>query len=452
MKPRFIAIIAILMSICGILILLSGMNKDVTMVINGQSQTISTSATKVGNFLHQAQIETGDGDILYPPSDHWITTGEIITIKRAALVHVQVGEEEITFKTTQRIPANILSEANIPLFPGDLILTNGLPIAAYEILPPLETYSIQLVRALPVTIRESQSYTTIFTSDPTLGQALWESGKRFYAKDLIDPEILTPVDEPLLVEIKPSQVIDVRVSGRNAKEHTNTNTVGEALVDVGYPLQGLDYSVPPEGTRLRVDEQIRTVKVREEVIIKSTPIPFDTQYQPDPGLVIDNQEIIQPGESGWIAQGVRILYEDGIEISRTVEAEYIAKNPAPRIIGYGTNIEPRTINTPQGPKQYWRALNMYAVSYHPSSAGGSTTATGQTLKKGVVAIDPRYIPYGTRLYIPGYGEGIAADTGPGLTPRMIDLGYSDEDYVSWHQNVTVYFLWPPPDNIVWIIP
>jgi len=452
MKPRLIAIIAILMSICGILILLSGMNKDITLVINGQSQTISTSAISVGNFLNQAQIKIGDGDVQYPPSDHWITTGEIITIKRAALVHVQAGEEEITFKTTERIPANILFDANIPLFPGDLILANGLSIAAYEILPPLETYSIQLVRALPVTIKAGQSYTPIFTSDPILGQALWVLGKRFYAKDLIDPEILTPVDQVNLVEIKPSQVIDIRASGHNAKERTNTNTVGEALVDVGYPLQGLDYSVPSEGTRLPIDGQIRTVKVREEVIITSTPIAFDTQYQPDPGLAIDIQENIQPGESGLIAQGVRILYEDGIEISRLVEAEYIAKNPAPRIIGYGTNIEPQTINTPQGQIQYWRALDMYAVSYNPSSAGGSTTATGQKLKKGVVAIDPRYIPYGTRLYIPGYGEGIAADTGPGLTPRMIDLGYSDDDYVSWHQNVTVYFLWPPPDNIVWIIP
>jgi len=452
MKPRLIAIISILMSICGILILLLGINKDVTLVINGQLQTISTSATTVGNFLHQTQIEIGDGDVLYPSSDHWITTGEVISIKRAALVHVQVGEEEIAFNTTERIPANLLSEANIPLFPGDLILANGLPIAADEILPPLEIYSIQVIRALTVTIREGQIYTSIFTSDPTLGQALWESGKRFYAKDQIDPEILTPVYEVNLVEIKPSQVIDIRASGHNAKERTNTNTVGEALVDVGYPLQGLDYCVPPEGTHLPIDEQIRTVKVSEEVIITSTPIPFDTQYQPDPGLAIDNQEIIQPGESGWIAQGVRILYEDGIEISRTVEAEYIAKYPAPRIIGYGTNIEPRTINTPQGPIQYWRALDMYAVSYNPSSASGSTTATGQTLKKGIVAIDPRYIPYGTHLYIPGYGEGVAADTAPGLTPRMIDLGYSDEDYVSWHQNVTVYFLYPPPENIVWTIP
>jgi 3D (Asp-Asp-Asp) domain-containing protein len=101
--------------------------------------------------------------------------------------------------------------------------------------------------------------------------------------------------------------------------------------------------------------------------------------------------------------------------------------------------------------QYWRSLNMWATSYHPSEGGG-TTASGLPLQKGVAAIDIRYIPFYTQMYVPGYGEVIAADIGGGVVGRWIDLGYSDNDYVPWHEWVTVYFLWPPPDNIVWIIP
>jgi 3D (Asp-Asp-Asp) domain-containing protein len=56
------------------------------------------------------------------------------------------------------------------------------------------------------------------------------------------------------------------------------------------------------------------------------------------------------------------------------------------------------------------------------------------------------------MYVPGYGQALAADTGGGIQGRMIDLGYLDEDYVSWHQWVKVYFLWPPPENVVWTIP
>jgi 3D (Asp-Asp-Asp) domain-containing protein len=95
---------------------------------------------------------------------------------------------------------------------------------------------------------------------------------------------------------------------------------------------------------------------------------------------------------------------------------------------------------------------MYAVSYNPTSNGGYGTASGIPLAKGVAAIDNDYILFGTRMYIPGYGIAVAADTGGGVKGRMIDLGYSDDDYVSWHQWVTVYFLWPPPENVPWTIP
>jgi 3D (Asp-Asp-Asp) domain-containing protein len=101
--------------------------------------------------------------------------------------------------------------------------------------------------------------------------------------------------------------------------------------------------------------------------------------------------------------------------------------------------------------QYWRTLNMYATSYHPSEVG-DTTASGLPLKKGVAAVDTSLILFFTQMYVPGYGEAVAADIGGGVSGRVIDLGYSDEDYVPWHQWVTVYFLWPPPDNIVWVVP
>jgi 3D (Asp-Asp-Asp) domain-containing protein len=147
-----------------------------------------------------------------------------------------------------------------------------------------------------------------------------------------------------------------------------------------------------------------------------------------------------------------VRFEDGLEVRRQIEAEYVAQEPHPRILGYGTKIVPNSIEAPNGRLTYWRSLNMYAVSYNPASAGGDITASGLPLAKGVVAVDPNYIPLGTRLYIPGYGEALAADTGGGVKGRIIDLGYSNSDYVPWHQWVTVYFLWPPPESIVWVIP
>ncbi|HEX9091756.1 MAG TPA: G5 domain-containing protein, partial [Anaerolineales bacterium] len=168
-------------------------------------------------------------------------------------------------------------------------------------------------------------------------------------------------------------------------------------------------------------------------------------------LDLDSQSIVQAGEYGLSAERVRVRYEDGQEITRTVESEWIARQPLPRIIGYGTNVVMHTTMVDGVEIQYWRELSMYATSYHPSEVG-DTTASGLPLKKGVAAVDRSLVPFYTEMYIPGYGQAVAADIGGGVIGRWIDLGYSDSDYVPWHQWVTVYFLWPPPGNIVWIVP
>jgi peptidoglycan DL-endopeptidase CwlO len=56
-----------------------------------------------------------------------------------------------------------------------------------------------------------------------------------------------------------------------------------------------------------------------------------------------------------------------------------------------------------------------------------TTATGIPVAPGVVAVDPAVIPLGTRMFVPGYGEGVAADTGSAVRGAMIDLWFSSCD-------------------------
>jgi 3D (Asp-Asp-Asp) domain-containing protein len=52
-----------------------------------------------------------------------------------------------------------------------------------------------------------------------------------------------------------------------------------------------------------------------------------------------------------------------------------------------------------------------------------TTATGLPVGPGIVAVDPAVIPLGTRMTIPGYGEGVAADTGGEIKGARIDLWF-----------------------------
>jgi 3D (Asp-Asp-Asp) domain-containing protein len=57
-----------------------------------------------------------------------------------------------------------------------------------------------------------------------------------------------------------------------------------------------------------------------------------------------------------------------------------------------------------------------------------------------------------KVYVPGYGTGVIGDTGGGIPGRYwIDLGFTDDDYESWHQWTTLYFLTPVPQYIPYIL-
>jgi len=213
--------------------------------------------------------------------------------------------------------------------------------------------------------------------------------------------------------------------------------------------------------QVRADGAITVVRVREEILTDQELIPYDTVYQALPEVEIDNVFQVQAGVPGVLRTLTRVRYEDGVEVARETENQVHVSDPQPLVIGYGTNIVVRTLDTPDGPIEYWRAYTMWATSYAakftgrtPGTVSYGRTASGKYVTKGIVAIDRNMMPFGTRLYVPGYGFAEAADTGGGVRGRFIDLGFDDWNYESWHWVVTVYFLTPipPADTIRWIIP
>lgn len=107
-------------------------------------------------------------------------------------------------------------------------------------------------------------------------------------------------------------------------------------------------------------------------------------------------------------------------------------------------LEPvEVVETPQGYLDYSESLNMEATAYLPTDGGGAgITAMGIPATYGIVAVDPDVIPLGSRVYIPGYGEALAADTGGAIYGNRIDLCM--EDYYQamdfGRRNVTVFVL------------
>jgi 3D (Asp-Asp-Asp) domain-containing protein len=104
--------------------------------------------------------------------------------------------------------------------------------------------------------------------------------------------------------------------------------------------------------------------------------------------------------------------------------------------------EGNLVKTPQNIKSFSRKLTVFSTSYDKNCPGCSeTTATGMQTGYGVVAVDPKVIPLGSRLYIPGYGVATAGDTGSSIKGNKIDLGFDDVKNGWWSSRfVEIYIL------------
>jgi cystine transport system substrate-binding protein len=99
--------------------------------------------------------------------------------------------------------------------------------------------------------------------------------------------------------------------------------------------------------------------------------------------------------------------------SQTLTAAVAASGPVPSVVG-DPSPTPAAART-QGGRTLVVSSTGYSLPGH--------TATGLPVGPGIVAVDPTVIPLGTRMTIPGYGEGVAADVGSGIRGATIDLWF-----------------------------
>lgn len=147
-----------------------------------------------------------------------------------------------------------------------------------------------------------------------------------------------------------------------------------------------------------------------------------------PGEVV----VVRDGENGEKTVTYKVEYKDGEEVSREVIGETVTKAPVDKVVDYGGNSVPAP-PTSATKLDYKYVLTCEATAYDlsPEENGGyaGQSATGVPLDKGVIAVDPRVIPLGSRVYIEAldgswsYGFAVAADTGGAIKGNRVDLCY-----------------------------
>ncbi|HEY2982069.1 MAG TPA: G5 domain-containing protein [Anaerolineales bacterium] len=361
-------------------------------------------------------------------------------------------------RTAERVPSKLLVQSGMILGPDDRVLLNGNRISLDEPVSEAGPITLQVRRAVTLSLVTPAEHRTIQTSALTVGEALAEAGLSLYAADRLDPSAETSITGSLTVSYAPARELAIELSGEQIRIRSSAPRIGEALAGAGVPLLGLDYSLPAENEALPADGLVRIVRVQESLVLSQKPIAFESEFQASADVELDQQQVLQPGQPGLSMGRVRIRYEDGQEVARQTETETLVRPPQTRVVGYGTKIVPKNAVVDGVTIEYWRAVQMFATAYSPCRSAADRcypgTSSGKPVKKGVVAVVYRWYVYmqGQPVYIPGYGHATIEDVGGGIPGRYwIDLGYSDSDYQEWGTWVTVYFLTPAPQTVLYVL-
>ncbi len=210
--------------------------------------------------------------------------------------------------------------------------------------------------------------------------------------------------------------------------YTLSKSVEGALAQAGIDVKGQDLVEPPPDSTLNRRQKIKVVRVLQEREIIEEEIPYETVRQRDDRLAQGVEQVKQQGIKGVKRKVFERVYHDGVEVARELIEEELIRKARPQIVSVGNRL-PLANRSPEESRQNADTFTVEATAY---TYTGRNTATGIAPHRGVIAVDPRVIPLGTKLYVEGYGEGKALDTGGSIKGHRIDVFFnSREEAIKW---------------------
>ncbi len=309
-----------------------------------------------------------------------------------------------------------------------------------------------------VVINDNGQETVIKTMKATVGDVLEQTGIKVAKEDYIS----MPLDAELVkikrndIQIKRAVPISIKVDGKNLAVKTYKGTVKEVLKDNTINVDGNDKFIGCGlEDKIVQNMDISIVRVDEKTVTEATPIPFKTITKENDRLDVGTKNTVREGKEGVREKIFKVVYENGKQIAKQLIEDVEATKPLDKIVEVGTVLNYKTSRGDT--LRFSKAIDMKATSYtasfkdtgkNPGDAGFGITATGAKVRKGIIAVDPRVIPLGTRVYIevPGkaadYGYAVAADTGSAIKGNKIDVYLNSNSAVeAWGvRRVKVYIL------------
>ena len=351
----------------------------------------------------------------------------------------------IPVKTSTRDPVAIVAQCGIEVGEYDKVDTTSFQVGS-----DVENGNAIIVfRAVPVTFYDKGKKLKSVHAAGTIADALEAADIKLEGADTTELEPETLLRENMKINILRAFKVQIIVDGTKQKVDYAKGTVRELLDRVGIDMGENDVVKPALTKTLKPGSKVVIKRVSFERREVEKVIKFGTVTKTSSVLADGIEKVARKGRNGQKTVTYEDKIVDGKVVSTKKVGEAVHVKAVDKVIVKGTRgaAKASTGFTPGSkPTNYIKTFHGPATAY----TGGGTTASGAKARRGLVAVNPRQIPYGSKLYIVAddgtvYGNCIAADTGGFVTNgsgTIVDL-YMDTNAQcrQWgRRNVTIYVI------------
>ena len=349
-----------------------GTKKTVALTLDGQERVIKTHANTIQELFNDLDISLRSEDYLSLAANTKVQNNLAIVWKPAKQVEVIQNQEKKTYWTAADTVKDFLKEQNIVLNEHDQLNLN--PDAKLK-----KDMKIAIQRAFPLKLVVGGKKQDVWSTSTTVADFLSQQGITLNKLDRVEPEL---------------------------KQTVTKNAV------------------------------INVIRVEKVTDVVEEPIKYAVITQNDKNLEKGKQKVVNEGQDGLLSKSYEVVLENGKEVSRKLVSEKKMKEKQDKVVAMGTKVlvaqVSRGSSEPAG-KEIYVSSTAYTANCNGCSG---YTATGINLRANpnakVIAVDPRVIPLGTKVYVEGYGYAIAADTGSAIKGFKIDVFFpSKSDAFRW---------------------
>lgn len=290
--------------------------------------------------------------------------------------------------------------------------------------------SIEVIKNYNVTIRDKNKTKTVVAGGK-ISDAVKKSKIKLSEYDSTFPKGDEYIREDTTVKVLRAFNVKVSADGvTKTYKAASDMTVRGLLKREGYKLGEYDKLNYKKKATLKKGMNIKITRVEYETTSEDKTVAYERIKEYDDDMFVGESRIKQKGQNGFATDFYYEKIVDGKKTGRKYALTVNTRNKIDEIVVYGTKKRPNAVTagkviselTPTvnieldengKPKKYKKLIVGKATAY----CGGGITSTGKRAMPGRVAVNPKQIPYGTKMYIVSsdgrycYGYAEACDTG-----------------------------------------